>query len=120
MVSHYYNQVNGPLKAILSVSIKCIGSHHFVYVQLYNHIDFCRGTPWLLPGSGDGKHARDVSFLDNYANTQWEVCVIVCVAFLKCDYFNPQCQTTDLIASLTVSLVSQLAYTRWLFLSRGG
>ncbi|XP_064387820.1 general transcription factor IIH subunit 4-like [Halichondria panicea] len=30
------------------------------------------GTPWLLPGSGDGKHARDVSFLDNYANTQWE------------------------------------------------
>ena len=37
-----------------------------------------RGTPWVFPSrSGDNKHARDVDFLNSYADQQWEVGNIV-------------------------------------------
>ena len=33
-----------------------------------------RGSPWANPGHhGEDKHARDVPFLDEYADRQWEV-----------------------------------------------
>ena len=33
-----------------------------------------RGAPWSRSGHrGEAKHSRDVEFLNNYADTQWEV-----------------------------------------------
>ena len=44
-----------------------------------------RGSPWANPGHhGEDKHARDIPFLDEYADRQWEVWISVCVCVSVC------------------------------------
>ena len=54
--------------------------HVYVHVCVRACVHVCdysallRGTPWAVAGHlGDDKHARDITFLDSYADTQWEV-----------------------------------------------
>lgn len=56
--------------------------------MLFMHIEnfdiFCefRGQPWAVVGhTGEDKHARDMEFLDDYANKQWEVQLQITVPF---------------------------------------